>query len=101
MGKNFQKVIKSTWLFIRMYYNIRIMKSTYHLSKKTKDICEKLAIQCLEEMDFVLDGLSVLKRYILLVHKNLGIYKMSALSELVQVFNRVLDMAEENNEFHC
>lgn len=76
------------------------MKIQKQLTKKTKDICENLAIECLDEVDEKFDTIKVIERYLLLLHKNLGVYKMSAFSELVHVFDRILTMAEEGSEFH-
>lgn len=76
------------------------MKTQKQLTKTTKDICEDLAIECLDEVDEKFDTLGVINRYLLLLYKTLGVYKMTAFSELVHVFNRILTMAEEGSEFH-
>jgi hypothetical protein len=76
------------------------MKIQKRLTKKTKDICENLAIECLNEVDEKFDTIKVIERFLLLLHKNLGVYKMTAFSELVHVFDRILTMAEEGSEFH-
>lgn len=76
------------------------MKIQKHLTKKTKDICKDLAIECLKEVEDKFDTLKIIERYLLLLHKNLGVYKMTAFSELVHAFDRILNMAEEGNEFH-
>lgn len=76
------------------------MKIQKRLTKKTKDICENLAIDCLEAVDEKFDTIAVIERYLLLLHKNLGVYKMTAFSELVHVFDRILTMAEKGSEFH-
>jgi hypothetical protein len=70
------------------------MRVQKHLSEKDKERCEDIAMKCLNEIDEKYGTLDIINRYLLLLHKNLGVYKMTAFSELVHVFNRVLDMAE-------
>lgn len=76
------------------------MKVQNNLTKKTKEVCENLALECLNEVDFKPDTLGIINRYVHLLNKNLGVYKMTAFSELVHVFHRVLEMAEEGDEFN-
>lgn len=70
------------------------MRVQKHLTEKDKERCNDIAMNCLNEIDEKYGTLDIINRYLLLLHKNLGVYKMTAFSELVHVFNRVLDMAE-------
>lgn len=74
------------------------MRVQKHLSEKDKERCEDIAMKCLNEIDEKYGTLDIINRYLLLLHKNLGVYKMTAFPELVHVFNRVLDMAECGND---
>ena len=74
------------------------MRVQKHLSVKDKERCNDIAMNCLNEIDEKCGTLDIINRYLLLLHKNLGVYKMTAFSELVHVFNRVLDMAECGND---
>ena len=81
------------------------MRVQKHLSEKDKERCNDIAMKCLNEIesneiDVKIRTIDTINRYLLLLHKNLGVYKMTAFSELVHVFNRVLDMADCGNDSH-
>lgn len=75
------------------------MNNQTHITEQVKTNCRNLIAECLKEVDEKLDTTAVLERYLLLMTKELGVYKMSAFKEVVELFNEMLSNGQDGYDY--